>query len=269
MNKERKCDVCGVSSEQKRILSCSKHNMCLCSKHYAQIRKYGKIVDPTTRTIKDKNEIILHDDYAELIIRNKVNDVVAKALIDLEDVERVSTKKWNVVPDKRHVYIYTKTPKHIKLHRFVLNYYGNMEIDHINHDTLDNRKSNLRVVTRSENASNTMATCIHTNGKVWYFDMVRFGKRFSKSGFKTYEEAEAAIQKCKQDISARVNELLDEYNEQHKRKYPGVYYHHEKYQAIYCIKGKRYYLGVYKTAEEANAAREKFIEFINDPNKAC
>ena len=46
------------------------------------------------------------------------------------------------------------TGKKVFLHRVVLNYFGELEIDHINLNGLDNRKSNLRIVTRSENASN-------------------------------------------------------------------------------------------------------------------
>ena len=34
-----------------------------CSKHYSQWRRYGKV----RRTLKDPNEIVLHDDYAEII----------------------------------------------------------------------------------------------------------------------------------------------------------------------------------------------------------
>lgn len=40
------------------------------------------------------------------------------------------------------------------LHRLVLGYSGNMDIDHINGNGLDNRKSNLRIVSHSKNISN-------------------------------------------------------------------------------------------------------------------
>lgn len=45
--------------------------------------------------------------------------------------------------------------KTIYLHRFLMGLYSNKEVDHINGDTLDNRKSNLRVVNKKQNAMNS------------------------------------------------------------------------------------------------------------------
>ena len=235
--------------------------MNLCSKHAAQIRKYGKITDPSSRTIKDKNEIIRHEDYAEIIIRNKKNEVVAASKIDLEDVEKVSKRKWNVLPTRNSVYIYSKHPQHTKLHRFILNYSGFKEIDHINHDTLDNRKRNLRIVTRSENASNTNAKHIYQKGNTWTYEIVRYGKRFRKNGFATYEDACAGLQNCLKAVSERVNVLIDRFNEQAANNpFKGVYQRDGKYQATYYKDKKKYCIGTFKTPEEANKAREEYIK---------
>lgn len=43
---------------------------------------------------------------------------------------------------------------YVMLHRFLTNAPKGFDVDHINHDTLDNRQENLRVVTRAENMQN-------------------------------------------------------------------------------------------------------------------
>ena len=83
------------------------------------------------------------------------------ALIDDEDYQRVSKYKWyaGYCQDTKGYYARRtaldgnrKYP--ILLHRFLMNPPADMQVDHINHDTLDNRKSNLRICTRSENQRN-------------------------------------------------------------------------------------------------------------------
>lgn len=56
-----------------------------------------------------------------------------------DSIPYVRTKKQNIT---------------ILLHRFITNTAKGMVVDHINKNTLDNRKSNLRVVTQSQNAMN-------------------------------------------------------------------------------------------------------------------
>ena len=51
------------------------------------------------------------------------------------------------------------------LARCIMNPPDNMEVDHINHDTLDNRKCNLRICTRSENRRNGRKQCKRTGAR--------------------------------------------------------------------------------------------------------
>lgn len=123
-----------------------------CPKHYYELYRYGHIRE---RNLQTKNEIIKHKDYAEIVIYNRYCNKICTTKIDLDDVERCSKYKWRLVKN------YIRYNNKAYLHHFILtnninyNYIGNnLVIDHINRDTLDNRKCNLRIVTISDNNIN-------------------------------------------------------------------------------------------------------------------
>jgi hypothetical protein len=77
-----------------------------------------------------------------------------KFLFDLEDYDKIKKYRWytnglNYVMTKK-----SKTKSSLLIHRVILNYFGELSIDHINRNPLDNRKLNLRICTASENCSN-------------------------------------------------------------------------------------------------------------------
>ena len=80
------CSQCGRDTDKLK--------KGLCQKHYFQIRKYGKCLDSNPRTQYDKNEIVVYDDYAEIIIYDKDCNEKCRALIDIEDVDKVKDYKW-------------------------------------------------------------------------------------------------------------------------------------------------------------------------------
>lgn len=92
----------------------------------------------------------------KIISVNRRNRIPLRVLIDNEDYLKVNKYSWWSKPQG---YIYTQTGtgyerKTIYLHRFIMNVSKNKEIDHINHNKIDNRKSNLRICTRSQNNMN-------------------------------------------------------------------------------------------------------------------
>lgn len=139
-----------------------------CSKHYMQTRKYGKILE---ETIFDKNVIEIKENYAEIILKNKQKEEVARALIDIEDVEKVKEIKWCLITNDGYVKGGIGAKEEILLHRFLFKSNNNELIDHINGNKLDNRKCNLRIVDYSKNAMNSKTPSNNTSGiKGVYWD---------------------------------------------------------------------------------------------------
>lgn len=95
-------------------------------------------------------------------IRLKYRNRVFWAKIDTEDLDRCQKYTWFIKPrpHKAH-YIQTTVElgtvngvrkcKKIYLHRLVMNAKKGEYVDHINHDTFDVRKSQLRICTNQEN----------------------------------------------------------------------------------------------------------------------
>jgi len=85
------------------------------------------------------------------------------ALVDNEDFEWLNRWKWHAHLNRRYWYAIRadrlgQKRKTIFMHRLILEYHGfdlkGLDVDHINHDGLDNRLKNLRPATRSQNQQN-------------------------------------------------------------------------------------------------------------------
>ena len=157
-----------------------------CSKHYTQLRRHGEILD---RTKYDSNEIIIHDTYAEIIIYNQKCEEIAKALIDIDDIEKCKQYKWFF---SGHGYIVNSN--YIKLHRFITNCPKGKEVDHINHNKSDNRKCNLRICTNQQNNRNKCSKGIAFDKRVnkWQARIYYNGKNLYLGSFTNKEDAIAA-----------------------------------------------------------------------------
>lgn len=92
------------------------------------------------------------------------------ALVDDDDYERVSRYKWYAVFFGRKGYkcwnAQTRiSGKSVLMHRFIMNAPHDRQVDHINHNTLDNqRDSNLRLCTNGENQANRPLSKRNTSG---------------------------------------------------------------------------------------------------------
>lgn len=127
-----------------------------CWRHYGHIRKYGEIRGNPCKTMFSPNvyEIDLKNNIAYIYFNDLLgNQLKEKALIDLEDLEKVKEHKWYLA---QWGYVKTKWKLNIFLHHFVLSITPEkgVEVDHINQNKLDHRKINLRMATHNQNAHN-------------------------------------------------------------------------------------------------------------------
>ena len=166
MSNIRTCEVCGKSGDKIRVSFWKEFNRVLCCNHYTQLKRMGRI---SKRIMYVKNEIIKYKDYAEIILYNIKGEERARAKIDLEDIVKCEEFRWCVGSSN---YVYTKSSNGISMHRYLLKPPKKVLIDHINHNTLDNRKCNLRLVTPQQNQFNNELSKNNTSG----FTGVRFNK---------------------------------------------------------------------------------------------
>ena len=231
----------------------------LCNKHRAQFNRYGQIIDSTKETTNDKNKYIIHDNYAEIIICDKKQQTKTIAVIDLEDVERCKTVKWT---SNGQGYI-EGNQKRYKLHRFIMNYDGPLQVDHINRNKLDNRKENLRIVSIFINNQNNGANGVSFDKKTnkWKAEANRYGKYYYIGSYKKKEEAIEARKHFVEAIEKDKDKLLNEFINKDNKHSIGVRPSpHGKWLAKFCAEGKTFHVGTFNTKEEAIKEREKAIE---------
>lgn len=143
-----RCCVCGRQLFRK----IKSHGKVYCKKHYSQVKKYGKPQDTNPRTTYDKNEIVIDSKVARVKLYDVRCNHVATAIIDAEDVDKIRYTKWKLSATgyAQNTPKFSGSSKH--MHREILG--TDQFVDHINHNTLDNRKCNLRIVTKSQNMMN-------------------------------------------------------------------------------------------------------------------
>lgn len=138
-NHNKICPVCGkefYSSHQETIYCCRK-----CK----------------TNDARTPNQIIEKENFAEIVINSKKWGVKF-AIIDKSDIAECSKLTWQVKFCKDTKQFYVVSSKHdakeVKLHRYLMQCPNGLVVDHINHNPLDNRRENLRIITIRGNSLN-------------------------------------------------------------------------------------------------------------------
>jgi len=158
----KKCIVCGDVKNLQNI-----NNSWYCGKHACQIKRNGKI---HKRTRFDPPHIIEYPEkgIAEIVIYNKKEQEITRAIIDIDDVEIVSKYKW-YLKDGKYIRTHINTNgKDYKtgIHRILMNVVENKNvvIDHIDRNPLNNKRENLRITTQAKNSINKSIQSNNTSG---------------------------------------------------------------------------------------------------------
>ena len=127
--------------------------------------------------------------------------------VDDADFDWLNQYKWHAHKDlggyyaKRTIHKNRKYHK-IRMHRVIMNCPEDKQIDHINHNTLDNRKCNLRICTFPENQRNRLprlncssqykGVCWHKQNKKWVSRIKLDQKNYSLGSYDSEIEAARA-----------------------------------------------------------------------------
>lgn len=158
MKKIEICKVCGREITDSKLFGIK-----MCWKHYNQFRKYGKCLDSNPRTVWDDNEIRVMNNYGEIDTYINTGEVLNTFKFDLEDMKYLMNHKWRTVFKGKRKLPYLVTGHTIYFHRLIMGN-PNTEIDHINRDSTDNRKANLRESFRTQQLANTQLRIDNVQG---------------------------------------------------------------------------------------------------------
>ncbi len=163
-----------------------------------------------------KNKFKISGDTVTIFL-NRQNGDVMETIIDTANLKKVQEfpNTWMAHWDQNRQQFYCdgKLPrkdgksKRVSLHRYLLEPPKNLVVDHINHNSLDNRSCNLRVITNAQNYQNKNG--LNKNNKTgvrgvswckslntWRVSIRREGKYIYQNNFKEFEDAKAAAEEA-------------------------------------------------------------------------
>lgn len=160
------CDCGNTTIVTTHNLTTQHTQSCGCLKHMG---------NPTPNY---KNKYIICEQFATCV----VNDV-QEFKFDIDDLPLVKKYHWHI---NTRGYVISNTLEY--LHRIVMKPPLNKVVDHINGDTLDNRKCNLRICTPSNNSMNRMKQTNNTSGVIGvnFFKLITNGEFTLRSIIKLY-----------------------------------------------------------------------------------
>ena len=137
-----------------------------------------------------------------------------KFYFDIEDFDLVSYYCW--IEKDGYLIANNLNGDSVRLHRLImgLEKYDNKKVDHMNHDTMDNRKENLRITTNQENCFNHKPHSNNTSG----YSGVGFRKELNKWRARIYVDGRCICLGNYDNINDAIKARLEA-----EKKYYGEY----------------------------------------------
>lgn len=158
-----KCEICGkeMISDRGHYMTIGGKATLLCSKHYIQYLKYGHFLDKDPVHHKfDPNDFEVTDDGIWVYTFNRKLQISGKFLIEECDFKRIIVEKWRKWKNRFH----TGSKDAVALSRFIMNAKEDEIVDHIDGNPANNKRSNLRLVTMTQNNWNKTTGSNNTSG---------------------------------------------------------------------------------------------------------
>ena len=190
-----RCECGNICIIDASHLKCGHTQSCGCF-HQEQIKK-------ERRSTRKSNRYVVNNGYVTGYTNHGV-----PFFVDTDDYEKISQYCWSL---NGNGYLGARGPRgeHLLLHRIIMGTKPGELVDHINHDLMDNRKCNLRIVFDAENRLNTKLRRNNTSGVTgvyanpdgtWFARITRGGKDHFLGRFSNYEDAVAARKSAEKTI---------------------------------------------------------------------
>lgn len=126
-----------------------------------------------------------------------------RCFFDHEYKEIILSHRWHLLPNKKHTVFYAAmNSTGILMHRLITGAPKGTDVDHLNHDGLDNRLKNLKVCSHKENMQNQAFRQTNTTGySNVYYD--KNGKRKKRWFFKFGNKKSSRYSSLEEVIKAR------------------------------------------------------------------
>ena len=187
----------------------------------------GCLFRENNKKSRGKNEFSFLDDYVKVTTTNGVSFI-----IDYEDYHRS-------VADDIHWYVHNNTSaksdekyvisrrkktdncEEIKLHNYIMNPPDYMIVDHIDGDTMNNTRDNLRIVTQQQNSWNRAVAINNTSGVKGVSKVKRNNKWIARIGYNGKRIVIGTFDNYDDAVEARLTvekELYGEYSREQIRQ---------------------------------------------------